>query len=144
MLQYLMMAGGNGLSASGNTLDPVMLNDMIAMIDMDGGAVDTIVCGVDQARKVSAFNRTGATGQNVYTMIDQASKDVGNYAMRFVADIPVDGGLITNIVVDHKMPKDKIGLVKLSNIGLVPFSDRGIKLVDGTQNGQDGQTAILR
>lgn len=143
-LQFLTMAWGNVVNGGGAALTPEMLNNLVSQVDADGGQVDTIICSVEQARKISAFNRTGATGNNVYTMIGEKSNDVGNYAMRFISDIPVAGGLISNIIVDHKMPKNRVGLLKMSNIGLVPFKERSLKLVDGTQNGQDGTTAIVR
>lgn len=106
--------------------------------------VNTIVCNVNQARKFSGFNRDGSTGSNVYTMIDNATKDVGGYALRFISDIPLANGIINNIIIDDKMPKDQVVLCDINKLGLVPFNDRGLKLVDGSTNGQDGVTAILR
>ena len=48
-----------------------------------------------------------------------------------------------NILLDSKKPRNVIDLVDLSKMALVPFQNRGMKLVDATQNGQDGETAKL-
>lgn len=144
IMQYYAWAGGNILDAASSALDPDKINDLIEMVYQDGGMVNTIICNVNQARKISAFNRSGATGANAYTMIDAATKDVGNYALRFISDIPLVNGIVSNIIIDDKMPKDTIVLCDIDRLALVPFNDRGLKLVDGSANGQDGTTAILR
>jgi hypothetical protein len=53
-------------------------------------------------------------------------------------------GIISNIVIDDKMPLDQVALLDVDKIALVPFQNRELKMYDGTQPGQDGQTAILR
>lgn len=144
LLQFLKGAGGNAVAAGGNALTPAYINNLMELIIADGGTVNTIVCNVKQARKISAFNRNGATGANVYTMIDNATKDVGNYALRFISDIPLVDGMVSNILIDEKMPIDEVGLVNINNLALVPFENRGFRLIDGTNNGDDAVTGILR
>jgi hypothetical protein len=77
ILQFLNLAGTNIVSASSAALDPIILNDAIQKIYEDGGTVNTIACNVAQARVISSFNRSGAGGTNLYSMIDSASKDTG-------------------------------------------------------------------
>lgn len=144
ILPYIKGAGGNAVAAGGNALTPTYINNLMELIVADGGMVNTIVCNIKQARKISAFNRNGGTGANVYTMIDNAVKDVGNYALRFISDIPLMDGMISNIMIDEKMPIDEIALVDINGLALVPFEERGLRLVDGTQNGDDAITGILR
>lgn len=144
ILSYVTAAGGNVVDAAGAALSPDLINQVLEMIYADGGQVDTIVLGVKQGRKLSAFNKNGVSGANLYTFVDAASKDVGGYAMRFISDIPVAGGMITNIILDDKMPINQVGFCKLSELALVPFSGRDLRVVDATVNGQDGTTALLR
>lgn len=144
ILAYVAAAGGNIIDASSTAITPETTNDLIAKIQEDGGIVNTVVCSINQARKFSAMNRDGSTGANAYTMISDASKDVGSFALRFISDIPLMGGIISNIVIDDKMPKDQIVLCDINKLALVPYANRSLRLVDGTQNGQDGVTAILR
>lgn len=144
VLSYVAAAGGNIIDASSTAITPDTTNDLIAKIQEDGGIVNTVVCSINQARKFSAMNRDGSTGANAYTMISDASKDVGSFALRFISDIPLMGGIISNIVIDDKMPKDQIVLCDINKLALVPYANRSLRLVDGTQNGQDGVTAILR
>lgn len=144
LLQYLNLAGTNTVSASSTALDPDVINELTQKIFDDGWSVNTIICSVNQARKISAFNRSGATGVNAYTMINEASKDAWNFALRFISDIPVANGIVSNIMIDDKMPIDQVALVDIDKMALVPYVDGWLHLENGTLPGQDGQTAILR
>ena len=42
------------------------------------------------------------------------------------------------------MPNNTVELIDINRIALVPYANRWLKLVPGTQPWQDGQTAILR
>ncbi|HNG97510.1 MAG TPA: hypothetical protein PLW93_04540, partial [Candidatus Absconditabacterales bacterium] len=77
-------------------------------------------------------------------VIAQDSTQAGSYVLRFISDIPVAGGIVSNILLDEKMPNNTVELIDINRIALVPYANRGLKLVPGTQPGQDGQTAILR
>lgn len=143
-LQFIQAAGGLSVDAGSEDLTPALLNQAIELVYGKGGMVNTIVCNVNQARKFASFNRDGSTGSNVYTMLSEKTKDVGGYALRFISDIPLAGGIVSNILIDDKMPIDKVELIDINNIAAVPYENRGLKIVDGTQNGQDGTTAIIR
>jgi hypothetical protein len=109
------------------------------MIIEDGGVANTLVCNINQARKISGFNISGNN-----PVIAQNSTQAGSYVLRFISDIPVAGGVVSNILLDEKMPNNAVDLIDINRLALVPFQNRGLKLVPGTQPGQDGQTAILR
>lgn len=100
---------------------------------------NTLVCNINQARKISAFNTSGTN-----PVITQDSTQAGSYVLRFISDIPVAGGVVSNILLDEKMPNNAVQLIDINRIALVPYQNRGVRLVPGTQPGQDGQTAILR
>jgi hypothetical protein len=139
MFQYLDVAGGNVIDAGGAALSQALINNLVQLIIEDGGVANTIVCNINQARKISGFN---VAGNN--PVIAQNSTDAGSYVLRFISDIPVAGGVVSNILLDEKMPNNGIQLIDINRMALVPYQNRGVKLVPGTQPGQDGQTAILR
>ena len=136
---YIDTVWGNVVDASSAAISSTLINNLIQMIKEDAGSVDTILCNTNQARKISAFN---VGGNNPVVTRDETT--TGSYVMRFVSDIPVAWGLISNIIVDERCPKDAVYLLNLDKIALVPYKNRALKLVDGTANGQDGKTAILR
>lgn len=139
LFQFTDIGGGNILDAGGGDLSPTVINDLVQMIIEDGGVANTLVCNINQARKISGFNISGNN-----PVIAQNSTQAGSYVLRFISDIPVAGGVVSNILLDEKMPNNAVDLIDINRLALVPFQNRGLKLVPGTQPGQDGQTAILR
>ncbi len=138
---YIDVTGGNVVDASAAAISPALINDLGEEIKRAGGIYDAIYTNIEQARKISAFN---TSGNNPITQVGRNETSAGSYVMNFVSDIPVAGGLISRIIVDEKVPVDTVYLINTSKIGLVPYENRGVRVVDGTQNGQDGQTALLR
>ncbi|HPO05591.1 MAG TPA: DUF5309 family protein [Candidatus Gracilibacteria bacterium] len=136
---FLGQSGGNSYDASGTELTPIYINNMIEEIKKDGGNVNTILCNFNQARKISAFNKAGNN-----PMITRDDQTAGSFVMKFVADLPIAGGLTSNIIVDEKLPNNAIYLLDLDKLALVPFTNRQIKMVDASANGQDGTTQVLR
>jgi hypothetical protein len=124
---YLNQAGGNIKDASAGALTPALLNEVILEIKKDGGEVNTIMCNYEQARKISAFNTSGNN-----PIISRAETTTGSYVMQFVSDIPVAGGLVSQIVIDEKFANTEVGLVNLSKIALVPYENRELRIVDAT------------
>jgi hypothetical protein len=115
------------------------MNNLAEEIKKDGGSFNAVICNYNQARKISAFNVNSNS-----PMIARSEITTGSYVMNFVSDIPVAGGLVSTIIVDEKMPNNMVILADTSRIALVPMENRALKMVDGTINGQDGETAILR
>lgn len=139
MFQYVDVSWGNVIDAGWNQLDPTIINNLVQLIVEDGGVANTLVCNINQARKISWFN---VAGNN--PVIAQDSTQAGSYVLRFISDIPVAGGIVSNILLDEKMPNNTVELIDINRIALVPYANRWLKLVPGTQPWQDGQTAILR
>lgn len=132
LLYFLEAASGNEVDASGNDLSQGILNDGFEL-GMANGAdnMRTLLCNVNQARKISAFNTSGT---NPLIMRDE--KTAGSFVMQFVSDIPVgSNGMISQIVVEPNFPKDKIALIDTSKVGIVPL--RGFTDKDATPNGAD-------
>jgi len=136
---FLSQAGTNNTDASWAVISQVLLNNLIQDIREDGWAVDTLMGNYNQARAISAFN---TAWNNPIISRDEVS--AGSYVMRFVSDIPVAGWLVSNIIIDERMPKDTVYLTNLDKIALVPYTNRELKLVDATLPWQDGKTALIR
>lgn len=132
---------GNVIDAGAAAISPTLINNLGEEIKKDGGTFDAIMCNYNQARAISAFNTSGS---NPITQVDRSDINTGSYVMNFVSDLPIAGGLVSRIIVDEKIPNDRVYLVNTSKIALVPMQNRALSSVDGTVNGQDGQTVILR
>ena len=137
--RYIDVAGGNQVDASAASLSQSLINDAAQAILEDGGQFNTIICNYQKAREISAFNTTGGNPQ-----LERDDRGTGSYVVNFTHDMPVDGGLISRIIVDNNVGNDKIFLVDLNRISLVPFKNRATRLVDTTRNGQDGKSWDLR
>lgn len=134
LLYFLQAASGNKVDASGAAISPTLLNNAFEL-GLDNGATNmrTLLCNVNQARKISAFNTTGNN-----PIVTQDSKSAGSFVLRFVSDIPMgDAGMVSQIVVDQNFPKDKIALVDVEKLGVVPLVDRQFTDKDATLPGAD-------
>lgn len=130
----------NGIvSTTSSTLNKTMISDLIAAISVAGGRGTTILCSTNVGRKITSFN-TNSTNP----VITQSSTVVGNYVMSFLSDIPFEGGLMYRIVVDDSLSDSEIFILNDNNLALVPMQNRGLTAVDGTVNGQDGATIVVR
>ncbi len=134
ILYFLENGSGNQVDASGNDLSPTLLNDAFEQ-GMGNGAdnMRVALCNINQARKISGFN---TTGNNPVIMRDE--KTAGSFVMQFMSDIPVgDAGMVSKIVVDQSFPKDKVALIDVSKIGVVPLDGRQFTDEDATTPGAD-------
>lgn len=130
----------NGIvSTTSSTLNKTMIADLIASISVAGGRGTTILCSTAVGRKLTSFN-TSSTNP----VITQSSTVVGNYVMSFLSDIPMEGGLMYKIIVDDSLSDSELFLLNDSNLAIVPMQSRGITAVDGSVNGQDGATIVVR
>lgn len=134
ILYFLEKALGNKVDASGADLSPTLLNDAFELGYGNGADnMTAILCSPVQARKISAFN---VAGNNPIIMRDE--KTAGSYVQQFVGDLPVgNGGMISRVIVEQNFPKDKVALLDLSKIGIMPLTDRQFKDKDATPNGAD-------
>ena len=136
---FIDVITGNVVDASAAAITPTLINNLGEEIKKDGGSFNAIICNYNQARKISAFNTSGSN-----PLITRSETTAGSYVTSFVSDLPIAGGLVSRIIVDEKIPNNQVYLVDTNRIALVPMAERGLRMVDGTVAGQDGQTAILR
>jgi len=139
--RYIDVAGGNVVDGLAAAINPTLINDAAQAILEDGGNFNTIICNYAKAREISAFNTSGA---NPLVQLDRAETTTGSYVVNFQHDMPVDGGLISRIIIDNNISNDKVFLVDINRIALVPFNGRATRLVETTANGQDGRSWDLR
>lgn len=131
----IMEAGSdNQLDASAADLSPTILNNAFEQGFGNGATrMNTILCNEKQARKISAFN---TSGNNPTILRDE--KTAGSYVINYVSDLPINGkGQISTIVVDPNFPKDKLLMLDISKIGLVPLKDRNFTDENAAGNGDD-------
>jgi hypothetical protein len=133
LISFIDVSDGNVKDAGAGAISQVMINDQLEAINADGGEANTIVCSPYQARKISAFNTSGNN-----PMVGLLDRIAGSYVMKFVGDLPIGpNGMSMNIVVDSKMPKDKVLLVNLDKLSLNAMNNRNLGLFDATAPGQD-------
>lgn len=126
-------------TAVGGPLTKDALGDIMEDIFANGGASNNyaFVMGTKQARAISGL-KTEANK----TLIFKTENDlnVGDYAQRFTADfVTGKGGTMgATIITDTNIPDDIMAVVDLDRISLVPMGDRYFKMMNATQNGQDG------
>lgn len=138
---FIDVVDGNVVDAWGAAITPKLINDLGVEIKKQGGSFNAIMTNFEQARAISAFN---TSGNNPITQTSLDERRAGSVIMEFQSDLPIEGGIISRIIVDEKVPNNKIYLVDTNKIALVPYTNRWIRLVEGTQRGQDGVTALLR
>ncbi|MES2395041.1 MAG: DUF5309 family protein [Bacteroidota bacterium] len=134
ILYFLENGSGNQIDAANADLSPAILNNGFEQ-GMGNGAdnMRVALCNIGQARRISAFN---TTGNNPIIMRDE--KTAGSFVMQFVSDIPVgDAGMVSKIIVDQSFPKDKVALLDVSKLGIVPLNGRQFTDKDATPNGAD-------
>lgn len=108
--------GGNEV-AVGGAVAKADINTAMKYILEDGGEAGqyALLCAVNQAQRISAFNTAGT---NPVMYIPQGSQSTGGYISQFVSDIPVQTGFSATVIVDQNMPKDKIYILDLNKIRL--------------------------
>jgi hypothetical protein len=62
-------------------------------------------------------------------MVSPDYTKAGEVVKMFQSDLPLQGGTITNIIIDDKLGNDKVFMVDLNKIALVPFQNRATKIV---------------
>lgn len=136
---FINNPAGNVVDASTNAISPTLINNLIESIKKNGGSANTLVCNLNQARKISAFN----TGMAPLQQITLDNTVAGSRVTRFVSDLPIANGMV-NIFIDEKVGMDRIYLTDTSKIALIPYNGRGLTGVDASLAGQDGKTMLMR
>lgn len=127
------------IDLSNTALDEADLMDVIAAIRAQGGLADVVVAATRLARRISSFQ---ASNQNIIVVNGTDGSTIGNAVDKIKSDIP--GGGLLRVIVDDNVADDEIFVLSSNEAALVPYANRAMKVVDGTVNGQDGSTIILR
>jgi len=116
----MLEAQGATVDAAYNAITADMINDASSTVATNGGlenSLKVIVCGKDQARKLSSFN---VSGNNPVVMRPETT--TGSYVHFFQTDLAgTNGGALMQIIVDENMDKDKVILLNTDAVKLVPM-----------------------
>jgi len=133
----MLEAQGAAKDAAGTAITIDMINDASSEVASNGGlenSLKVLVCGKEQARKISAFN---VSGNNPVVMRPETT--TGSYVNFLQTDLAgTNGGAMMQIIVDENMDKDKIILLNTDAVKLVPMIDRDWFELDSTPAGYDG------
>ena len=120
--------GGLYVDASGTAFDSFLVNDAAQAVAGQGGNPTVIICGIGQARVLSADMRNHVT-------IVRGDETRGTFVANVVND--VTGGNIL-IFADKGIPDTQAFVVDPSGFGLVPLNGRSVSDKDSTPDGYDG------
>lgn len=120
--------GGLSIDASGVAFDSFLVNDAAQAVSGQGGTPSVIICGIGQARVLSADMRNHVT-------IVQGDESRGTFVANVIND--VTGGII-RIFADKSIPDTQAFVVDPSGFGLVPLTGRAVWDEDTTPAGFDG------
>lgn len=134
LLYFLENASGNKVDCSTASISANLLNDAFELAWGNGATgIDTAICNVNQARKISALNTTGNN-----PIVTRDDRRAGSVVYEFISAIPVgDKGQVSRIVVEPQFPNDKIALVDLTKGGILPLENRQFQDKDATPAGAD-------
>ncbi len=127
------------IDLNNTTLDEVDLMDVIAAIRAQGGLADIVVAPTRLARRVSSFQ---SSNQNIIVVNGTDGSTIGNAVDKIKSDIP--GAGLLRVIVDDSIADDEMFVLSSDKVALVPYANRAMRVLDGTVNGQDGSTLILR
>jgi len=140
--RQINVAGGNLVNASSNPISKTLLNDLFQAIVEDWARPNTIITNYEQARTISTFNNSWT---NPIVMVSPEYMKAGEVVRMFQSDLPLQGGTITNIIIDDKLWNDKVFMVDINKIALIPFANRATKIVSGKVNNlADWEMTVLR
>jgi len=140
---YLDQAGALSVDHLGAALTLEAINVLQANIVARGGKVDSLVVGINQARKLQALVNAKYGSQRLGDFVS----DQGGL-VRLPSDLPQIGGAST-IVIDTNLGDDELLLVDSMRLKIVPMAngnamDGGAwRTLDATLPGQDGQKARI-
>lgn len=118
----------NAVNGAGAALTKTMLNDAIEAAFNDGAGELALLCGPNQARKITALDSN-------YQIV-RGDTTSGKVIMQYMGDI-AGNAAASKIVVDPNYPKKRIDLVDLSRVALVPLQNSALRDMDATPPGAD-------
>lgn len=121
-------SGGPYVDAGNMMFDSYVVNDAAQAVAAEGGSPATIICGIGQARVLSAdmLDRI--------TIVQEDSKR-GTFVASVVNDVT---GVGMQIFADKAMPDDQAFIVDPSGFGIAALRGRAVADRDTTPNGFDG------
>lgn len=129
IMWFLGNASGNSVDANGVAITQDIMNNAFEIAKQNGAqGINLILCNPVQARKISAFNTNGNN-----PLVQRNDTTTGSYVTTYISD---QGDVVT-IVADRNFDKDKIALLDMSKIALVPLQNRAMSDKDATNNGDD-------
>ena len=128
LLYYGTQSGGLYVDANSTPFDSFLVNDAAALISGQGGTPGVIVCGLGQARVLSADMRDKIT-------IVQQDSARGAYVANIINDVNGSG---IRIFAEPGIPDNEAFVVDPAGFGLVPMNGRSVWDEDSTAKGFDG------
>ena len=128
LFYYGTLSGGLYVDANSVAFDSFLVNDAAQAVAGQGGTPTVIICGIGQARVLSADMRNHVT-------IVQGDESRGTFVANVIND--VTGGMI-NIFADKSIPDTQAFVVDPTGFGLVPLQGRAVFDKDTTEEGFDG------
>ena len=136
---FLSQDGAINVSHGGSALTLDAISELQAQIRSRGGYADTLVLGINDARKLQKLVNAEYKSARLGDFIS----DQGGL-VRLPSDIPQIGGA-AQIVIDTHMKDGELYLVNASRLRIVPMAQGNAgesgawRTMDATQPGQDGQ-----
>lgn len=128
LFYYGTQDGGLYIDANGAAFDSFLVNDAAQAVAGQGGNPTTIICGIGQARVLSADMHNKIT-------VVQEDRTRGTYVANVVNDVT---GAMIQIFADKGIPDTMAFVADTSGFGLVPMRGRSVVDYDSTPNGFDG------
>jgi hypothetical protein len=129
IMWFLQAATGNDVDALGAGISQTLINDAFEVAGLNGAtSIAMLLCNPAQARKISGFN---VAGNN--PVVQRTDTTTGSYVTTYVSD---QGNVVT-IVADRNFDKDKVALLDMTKIALVPLQNRQMHDLDATPAGAD-------
>lgn len=128
LFYYGTQDGGLFVDAGSLAFDSFVVNDGAQAISAEGGNPTVIICGIGQARVLSA-------DMNDRVTVVRQDTQRGTFVANVVNDVT---GTMMQIFADKEMPDDQGFIVDTAGFGLVALRGRAVSDRDTTPNGFDG------
>lgn len=128
LLYYGTQTGGLSVDAGALAFDSFVVNDGAQAVSAEGGNPTVIICGIGQARVLSA-------DMNDRVTIVRQDTQRGTFVANVVNDVT---GTMMQIFADKEMPDDQAFIVDTAGFGLVALRGRAVSDRDTTPEGFDG------
>lgn len=129
IFQFGRQQGGITVNANGAAFSNVIVNDAAEGIFANGANPDTILCGIGQARVLSADMK-----EKVVVMNRDETR--GSYVAQVINDVT---GRAQTVFAEPAMPDDCAFVLDRQGLGLTPLQNRQLTETDATDASCDGE-----